>query len=562
MKITGAKIIMECLMEQGVDTAFGYPGGTILNVYDAMYDYRDRLRHILTAHEQGAAHAADGYARVTGRVGVCFATSGPGATNLVTGIATAHSDSSPVVFITCNVTENILGKDAFQEVDTTGISMPITKATYMVRSAEEVAETIREAFAVAAGGRPGPVMIDVLKNATASFAEYEYLPKEEHNKHGRLARLTARSKVKLDEGDLDKLTDMIGQAKKPVILAGGGVICAGAEKELLEFSEKMGAPVMNTLMGLGGIPGGHPQFTGMVGMHGSKASNYAVSRCDLLIGIGTRFSDRVAGDTKSFAAYAKKVHIDIDRAEIDKNIVMDHHIVGDAKKVLAALNRRLEKQDFGSWMEEVNSSRTANAEDALYGIHPRDIIRAVCDITDNEAVIVTDVGQHQMWSAQHYPYKHPRQLVTSGGFGTMGFGYGAAMGAKLGLPDKTIVHITGDGCFRMNGNEMATAAHYNIPVITLIFNNGTLGMVRQWQTLIYGGRYSETTLDRGPDFVKLAEAYGLSGCRVKTIGEFEEAFRRALCSGKGAVIDCALGIDEKVSPMVGGGRPLNEYLLD
>jgi len=562
MKITGAKIIMECLMEQGVNTVFGYPGGTILNVYDAMYDYQDRLRHILTAHEQGASHAADGYARATGRVGVCFATSGPGATNLVTGIATACSDSSPVVFLTCNVTENVLGKDAFQEVDITGIAMPITKATYMVRSASEIAETIREAFAIAAGGRPGPVVIDILKNATAEYADYTPLAKERHGSSGRLAQIAARMKTEPITDEIDTLVRMLGEAKRPVLLAGGGVARAGGAGALRAVAEKLGVPVSTTLMGMGAIPADHPQFTGMVGMHGSKASNFAISRCDLLIGVGTRFSDRVAGAPSTFAAYAKKVHIDIDRAEIDKNILTDHHIVGDAKTILERLYEALGTYDFSDWMAEVTAKRSDRPDGALYGLHPRDILQAVQRITDNKAVIVTDVGQHQMWSSQYYAYQYPGQLITSGGFGTMGFGYGAAMGVKLGLGDALVVHTTGDGCFRMNCNEMATAAHYGIPIITLIFNNGTLGMVRQWQTLMYHGRYSQTTLDRGPDFVKLAQAYDLEGCRVASIEEFETAFRHALACGHGAVIDCALGIDEKVRPMVGGGRPLTEYLLD
>lgn len=562
MKLTGAKIVMECLMEQGVDTVFGYPGGTILNVYDAMYDYSDRLNHILTSHEQGASHAADGYARATGKVGVCFATSGPGATNLITGIATANSDSSPIVFITCNVTENVLGKDAFQEVDTTGISMPITKASYIVAEADKIAPTIREAFSVAAGGRPGPVMIDILKNATADEAEYEPISKDEHHYYGRLKRLHAGSRVNIDLDDVKILSDMIKDAKRPVILAGGGVILSGAENQLLELGEKLSCPVANTIMGLGSIPGDHPQFTGFTGMHGSKASNYAVSHCDLIIAIGTRFSDRVASSPKTFGDKAKKVHIDIDRAEIDKNVLVDHHIIGDAKEVLTKLLPMIEKMDFSNWMEEVNSKRTDRADSTDYKIHPKEILQTIQKVTNSEAIIVTDVGQHQMWSCQHYKYKTPRQLITSGGFGTMGFGYGAAIGAKLAKPDKIVVHTTGDGCFRMNCHEMSTADHYGIPIITVIFNNGTLGMVRQWQTLMYKQRYSQTTLDRGPDFVKLAEAYGLDGYKVESIEEFEKAFQKAVASGRGTVIDCRLGIDEKVSPMVSGGKPLTEYLLD
>lgn len=561
MKITGAKIVMECLMEQGVDTVFGYPGGTILNVYDAMYDYLDRLNHILTSHEQGASHAADGYARATGKVGVCFATSGPGATNLTTGIATAHSDSSPVVFITCNVAENVLGKDAFQEVDTTGISMPITKASYMVSSAKNIAPTIREAFSVASGGRPGPVMIDILKNATAEYAEFEPLSKSEHKDVGRLKRLYA-GHPEISKEDVEILSGMIAEAKKPVILSGGGVIISGAEKELFQLSERLGCPVINTIMGLGSIPGDNPRFTGIVGMHGSKASNFAISHADLIIAIGTRFSDRVAGSPRTFGGTAKKVHIDIDRAEIDKNVIVDHHIIGDAKRVLSLLLPMVDKKDCAEWMAEVDTRRTGASEPRNHKMHPKDILQTIQKLTNGEAIIVTDVGQHQMWSCQYYQYREPRQLITSGGFGTMGFGYGAAMGAKLGRPEKTVIHATGDGCFRMNCNEMATAQHYGIPIITVLFNNGTLGMVRQWQSLMYNCRYSATTLDRGPDFVKLAEAYGLDGYKVETIDAFAQAFERALVSGRGAVIDCHLGIDEKVRPMVGGGQPLSEYMLD
>ena len=562
MKITGAKIIMECLLEQEVDTIFGYPGGTIINVYDALYDYSDRIHHILTAHEQGAAHAADGYARSTGKVGVCLATSGPGATNLTTGVATAFFDSSPVVFITCNVTENVLGKDAFQEVDITGISMPITKASFMVRSADKIADTIREAFAVAAGGRPGPVMIDILKNATSEYAEYETLPKEEHHNRGALRRLAARGRTELDMADLDRLADMIRASEKPVILAGGGVILSGAHEELLTLADRLGCPVVNTIMGLGSIPGTHPHFTGIVGMHGSKASNFAISRADLIIAIGTRFSDRVAGHPESFGAFAQKVHIDIDRAEIDKNILTRHHIIGDAKKVLSALNEKLDQMDFSDWMAEVDAKRAPYPVPKNTAIDPIAILSSIHDAVGDDVIIATDVGQHQMWACQGYPYVRPRQLITSGGFGTMGFGYGAAMGAKIGNPDRTVVHITGDGCFRMNCHEMATAQHYGLPIITVLFNNATLGMVRQWQTLMYSGRYSQTTLDRGPDFVKLAEAYGLDGYSARTLDEFKAAFQSALESGNGSVIDCRLDIDEKVRPMISGGRPLGEYLLD
>ena len=510
MRMKGSQIVMECLLEQGVDTVFGYPGGTILNIYDEfeLHGYHQKIHHYLTSHEQGASHAADGYARSTGKVGVCFATSGPGATNLVTGIATAYYDSSPVVFITCNVSENLIGKDSFQEVDITGITMPITKCNFLVKDVNELADVIREAFAIARSGRPGPVLVDIAKNITATEGEYQYLPLAEHPNHGRLATLLRRSNRELkspepDQGDIDKLLEFIAQSQRPMVLVGGGVIRSkGAVPEFRTFMERLDAPVGSTIMGGGACPGNHPLFTGMVGMHGSHASNMATAECDLLIAVGCRFSDRVATDPASFAANAKIVHIDIDRAEIDKNVLTDHHIIGSA-----------------------------------------------------------DVGQHQMWSCQYYHFSRPGQLLTSGGFGTMGFGLGAAMGATVGNPGKVVVHCTGDGCFRMNCHELATVEHYGLPVITVIFNNRTLGMVRQWQNLIYEKRFSQTTLDRGPDFVKLAEAYGLKGFRAGNQAEFEDAFRQALETGRGCVIDCAIDMDAMVHPMVGGGTPVTEFLL-
>ena len=569
MKMKSPQVLMECLLEQGVDTVFGYPGGTILNIYDELErsGYKNKIRHILTSHEQGASHAADGYARATGKVGVCFATSGPGATNLTTGIATAHMDSSPVVFITVNVGESLIGKDSFQEVDITGITMPITKCNYLVRRAEDLADVIREAFAIARSGRPGPVLIDILKNVTYEEVEYEPFPLEEHASHGRLAAMLRRASHDLktpepDHGDIQKLLDMIAEARKPLVLVGGGVIRSkGAVPEFRKFFETLNAPVTSTIMGGGACPGNHPLFTGMVGMHGSHASNFAVDQCDLLIGIGCRFSDRVALDPATFARNAKIVHIDIDRAEIDKNVKTDHHIIGDARRVLELLNQGMTRHDYPEWKEWVFSHREVplKKDDIL---HPHEILEAIQALTNGQAIVATDVGQHQMWSAQYYHFSRPGQLITSGGFGTMGFGLGAAMGAKLGNPDVPVVLCVGDGGFRMNCNELATVEHYHIPVITIVFNNRTLGMVRQWQHLIYGERYSQTDLDRGPDFVKLAEAYGIDGARAATQPEFEAALKKALDSGKPWVIECAIDKDAMVHPMVPGSTPITDFLLD
>ena len=568
MQMTGAKILMECLLEQGVDTVFGYPGGTILNVYDELYNYGGKVRHILTAHEQGASHAADGYARSTGKVGVCFATSGPGCTNLTTGIATAYMDSSPVVFITCNVSENLIGKDSFQEVDITGITMPITKCNYMVRDVTQLADIVREAFAIARGGRPGPVLIDIVKNVTAETAEFTPLPREEHASEGRLGALIKRASHDLklpepDMGDVEKLAEMIRQSKKPLLICGGGVVRGRAHQEFLKLAEKIDSPVAITVMGAGGFRGRNPLTTGMIGMHGSQASNMAVDACDLLIAVGCRFSDRVALDPKTFAAQAKIVQIDIDRAEINKNVQTDHHIIGDAKRVLELLDGMLSQQDHSEWKKYVFSFKTETEYDEGGStLTPKQISDVIARICPQDTIVATDVGQHQMWVAQHFHYDYPGQLLTSGGFGTMGFGLGAAIGAKVGNPEKTVIHVTGDGSFRMNCNELATEQYYNLPIITFIYNNQTLGMVRQWQTLIYNGHYSQTTLDRGPDFVKLAEAYGLGGKRVCTVPELEAAVKEALASGRGYVIDCAIEMDEMVRPMVPGGGRITHFLVD
>ena len=569
MLMRGSQIVMECLLEQGVDTVFGYPGGTILNIYDEfeLHGYKEKIHHYLTSHEQGASHAADGYARSTGKVGVCFATSGPGATNLVTGIATAYYDSSPVVFITCNVSENLIGKDSFQEVDITGITMPITKCNFLVKDAAQLADVIREAFAIARSGRPGPVLVDIAKNATAAMADYEPLPVSEHASHGRLANMLRRADRDLknpepDQGDIDKLLDLIEQSQRPMVLVGGGVIRSrGAVPEFRRFIETLDAPVGSTIMGGGACPGDHPLFTGMVGMHGSHASNMATAECDLLIAIGCRFSDRVATDPATFARNAKIVHIDIDRAEIDKNVLTYHHIIGDARRVLELLNEKLPKHDHSEWKAQVFARKEIplKKDDIL---HPHEILETIQELTGGDAIIATDVWQHQMWSCQYYHFSRPGQLLTSGGFGTMGLGLGAAMGAKVGNPDKVVVHCTGDGCFRMNCHELATEEYYNIPVITVIFDNRTLGMVRQWQNLIYDKRFSQTDLDRGPDFVKLAQAYGLHGFRAANQAEFAKAFRQALELGTGCVIDCAIDIDAMVHPMVNGGTPVTDFLLD
>ena len=568
MKLRATQAILECLLEQGVDTVFGYPGGTILNIYDELYRYQDKIRHILTAHEQGASHAADGYARATGKVGVCFATSGPGATNLTTGIATAHMDSSPVVFLTCNVGESTLGKDAFQEVDITGIAMPITKATYLVRDPNEIPDVIREAFAVAAMGRPGPVLIDLLKNVTSldTMIDYEYLPKEEHQFHGRLAELRKRVGWDLNtpapnREDVEKLVELIARSERPMLICGGGVVRSRADREFATLAQRLDAPVAITVMGGGGFPGGHALTTGMLGMHGSRASNIGCDNCDLLIAVGCRFSDRVATDPKDFAKQAKIVHIDIDRAEIDKNVRTDHHIIGDAKQVLRMVNERIPQYDHSAWKQFVFSHRPGpEADDGQ--LTPRQIIQTIRRMAPGDSIVCTDVGQHQMWSIQHFHFDYPGQLITSGGFGTMGFGLGAAIGAKMGHPEKTVLLMTGDGCFRMNGQELATVSHSDIPVIVVIFNNHTLGMVHQWQNLLYEGRFSQTDLNFAPDFIKLADAYGIRGRRVATSAEMSAALREALDGGHAYVIECVIDTDETVRPMVSAGKPITEFLLE
>ena len=549
MKLNGSEIIVECLKEQNVDTIFGYPGGAILNVYDALYKHSDEITHILTSHEQGASHAADGYARATGKVGVCFATSGPGATNLVTGIATAYMDSIPVVAITCNVTVPLLGKDSFQEIDIAGVTMPITKHNFIVKDVTKLADVIRAAFRIAKEGRPGPVLIDVTKDVTA--AECDYIKET--------PKAIERQTDTIKEEDVERAVEMIKASKRPYVFVGGGVIASDASDELARFVKKIDAPVADSLMGKGAFDGTDPHYTGMLGMHGTKTSNFGVSECDLLIAIGARFSDRVTGNANKFAKNAKILHFDIDAAEINKNIHSDASVVGDALEILKCVNAKLEQQDRHEWLEHIHDYEKqypmAYRKDCLNG--PL-IMEKIYELTKGEAIISTDVGQHQMWAAQHYKYKKPRTLLTSGGLGTMGYGLGAAIGAKVGCKDKTVINIAGDGCFRMNMNEVATATRYNIPVIEIIFNNHVLGMVRQWQDLFYGKRYSATVLDDCVDFVKVSEGMGAKGYRVQTIEEFEAALKDAMALNIPCVIDCLIDREDKVFPMVSPGAAISE----
>ena len=553
MQLTGSQIIIECLKEQKVDTVFGYPGGAILNVYDELYKHSDEIKHILTSHEQGASHAADGYARATGKVGVCFATSGPGATNLVTGIATAYMDSVPMVAITCNVGVPLLGKDSFQEIDIVGVTLPITKHNFIVKDVNKLAGTIREAFRIAKSGRPGPVLVDVPKDVTAKCAEYAY---EEP------AKIVKDSKNITDEA-VNKALKMIKDSEKPYIFVGGGAVISGADKELAEFVEKVDAPVTDSLMGKGAFNGNSERYTGMLGMHGTKTSNFGVMDCDLLIVVGARFSDRVTGDTSRFAKNAKILQFDIDPAEINKNIRVDACVIGDIKDILTAVNNRLDKQNHAEWMRHIGLLKEEYPlkynKEVLTGPF---IVEKIHEVTGGDAIITTEVGQHQMWAAQYYKYSKPRTFLSSGGLGTMGYGLGASIGAKMGCKDKTVINIAGDGCFRMNMNEIATATRYNIPVIEVIFNNHVLGMVRQWQTLYYGERYSFTVLDDAVDFVKLAEAMGAKAFRVTEKDEFEPALREAIRLNIPCVIDCQIAKDDKVMPMVSPGASLLDTFDD
>ena len=569
MKITGSQVVIECLIEQGVDTVFGYPGGNILNIYDALYKNSGRINHILTAHEQGAAHAADGYARATGRVGVCMATSGPGATNLVTGIATAYMDSSPIVAITCNVPNNLLGKDTFQEIDITGVTMPITKQNFMVRDVKDLAKTIREAFFIAKTGRPGPVLIDILKDVTAAEVEFEPLSKENERNgilienHSNLKRI-AEINIPSEE-NIKKVAELINNSERPFIYAGGGIGISGAEKELLELAEKANIPVSESLMARSSFPANHPLCTWMIGMHGTKASNMGVTECDLLISLGSRFSDRVILDSSKFAQNAKVVHIDIDPAEINKNIPAYTSLVGDLKQILNRLIPSVEKKERKEWIEQIQAWKKEYPEcydkKPEHSINPKFICECINKIAGENTFITTEVGQHQMWTAQFYPFTKPRTFITSGGLGTMGFGTGAAMGVQFADKNNRVVHISGDGSFRMNCNELATIQHYNLPIVIIVVDNHALGNVRMWQRLFYGKRFSQTTLDFGPDWCKLADAYGIKGYKASNAKEFEKVFKEAFEAKKPAVIDAEVDIDEMVLPMVPGGKPIYDMIM-
>ena len=553
MLLTGSQILIECLKEQGVDTVFGYPGGAVLNIYDELYKHSNEIRHILTSHEQGASHAADGYARSTGKVGVCIATSGPGATNLVTGIATAYMDSVPLVAITGNVGSSLLGKDSFQEVDITGITMPITKHNYIVKDVEKLAGVIRRAFEIAQTGRPGPVLIDIAKDVTANRAEYEYAaPKP-----------ILRQTDTIREEDIEEALAMIREATRPVIFVGGGAVISEADQELKEFADKVDAPVTDSLMGKGAFDGRAERYTGMPGMHGTKASNYAVTNCDLLITVGARFSDRVTSDASKFANGARVLQLDVDPAEINKNIITNSSIIGDVKEILTRLNERIEPCEHREWMEYVKELKhkypLSYHPDQLTGPY---IVEKLYEITNGEAIITTEVGQHQMWAAQFYKYSRPRTFLTSGGLGTMGYGLGASIGAKVANPDKIVCNIAGDGCFRMNMNEIATATRSNIPIIQIVFNNHVLGMVRQWQTLFYGQRYSYTTLNDSVDFVKLAEAMGAKAYRITKKEEVEPVLREAIALNAPVVLDCIIDSDDKVWPMVAPGAAIENVFSE
>ncbi|GMQ62802.1 biosynthetic-type acetolactate synthase large subunit [Vallitalea maricola] len=553
MKLTGAQIVIECLKEQSVDTVFGYPGGAVLNIYDEIYKNMDSIKHILTSHEQGASHAADGYARSTGKVGVVIATSGPGATNLVTGIATAYMDSVPMVAITGNVPVSLLGRDSFQEVDITGVTMPITKHNYIVKDVNDLADIIREAFYTAKEGRPGPVLIDIPKDVTANQTEYEpMVPKK-----------VSRCSKNITTESIEEAIELIKNSKKPYIYAGGGVIISEAAKELKGFADKVQAPVTCSLMGIGGFPTNDDLYTGMIGMHGSKASNLGVTECDLLIVVGARFSDRVIGKPDKFANKARVLQIDVDPAEVNKNILTYHSVIGDIKKVLQQLNDRLEEQNHTEWLSEIKYLKEkyplkypTDCVSAQYAIEKLD------EITEGEAIITTEVGQHQMWAGQYYKFKEPRKFLTSGGLGTMGYGFGACLGAKVGNPDKIVVNIAGDGSFRMNFNELLTAVRHNIKIIVLVINNGVLGMVRQWQTLFYDERYSFTTLNQDLDYVKLAESMGAVGFNITNKDQVEDVFKKAIEETKPVIINCVIDKDDKVFPMVAPGKPIEDVIVE
>ncbi len=556
MEMKGSDIVLECLLEQGVDTVFGYPGGAILNIYDSLYRYQDKLRHILTAHEQGAAHAADGYARSTGKTGVVFATSGPGATNLITGIATAYMDSVPMVAITCNVGTAYLGKDSFQEIDIMGITIPITKHNFLVKRAEDIAPAIRQAFVIAASGRPGPVLIDITKDATENLSEYTPVIPEKPDT--TMTDYTAK--------ELSKAVNLIKKAKRPLIYAGGGIIHANASAELMELQKRIQAPITLTLMGLGAFPADHPAYTGMIGMHGTKATSLAVKNCDLLIAIGARFSDRVTCNTDTFAKNTKILHIDVDRAEINKNVISDAYLVGDAKMVLSAiLNKIKEPLDHTEWMEKILhwKEKYPTFQPKSPRLTPQVVLHTLRNAVTDDAFICTDVGQHQLWTAQFFGINQPRHFLSSGGLGTMGYGLGAAIGAQVGNPDATVLHITGDGSFHMNCNELSTAAKQNLPIIQVVMNNNVLGMVRQWQRMFYEERFSETTLDKKTDYEMVAKGFGANAFTVKTQAELNKALEQALaCHNAPTLINCLIDSDQTVLPMVPTGNSIEEPLLE
>lgn len=554
MKVNGAELLVQCLIEQGVDTVFGFPGGAVLHIYDALYKHKDSIRHILTSHEQGASHAADGYARASGKVGVCLATSGPGATNLVTGIATAYMDSIPMVAITGNVALGLLGRDSFQEVDIQGVTMPVTKHNYIVKDVDELAHTVREAFRIAQEGRPGPVLIDIPKDVTAHMTRYEPIQPQK----------PARRTELITDAQLEKAAEMIHASKKPFLYAGGGVISSDASEELMQFAEAVNAPISTSLMATGAFPAEHRLFTGMIGMHGSKTTNMAVSECDLLIAVGVRFSDRATSNLSKFAPHANILQIDIDAAEVNKNVPVTHHIIGDAKIVLQRLIPLLKPVDRSVWDNHILGMK--DKFPLMYmdvcDVMPQTIIKKIRELAGPDAIIATEVGQHQMWTAQHYGFSKPRTFLTSGGLGTMGYGLGAAIGAQVAMPDRRVFNIAGDGSFRMNLTELATAVEYDLPVVEVILNNRVLGMVRQWQDMFYDKRYSHTTIDRTTDFVKLAEAFGALGLRISRQEDIEPVLRQAIESNRTVVIDCEIGQDIKVFPMVAPGKSIDEVIIE
>lgn len=552
MQLNGSDIIAEVLLEHGVDTVFGYPGGAVLNIYDALYKYRDRIHHVLTAHEQGASHAADGYARATGKTGVVIATSGPGATNLVTGIATAYMDSVPMVAITGNVGTSLIGRDAFQEVYITGITMPITKHNFMVQDISELAPILREAFKIANSGRKGPVLVDIPKDITAAVTEFEAVKPEP------IADTTV-----LNEDKLKAVAKLINAAKRPVLELGGGVVSSEATEIIRAFVEKTGIPTCHTLMAAGVLGYDEPLNYGLVGMHGSLVTNKAIDEADLLIAVGTRFSDRVALNTDRFASRAKVVQIDIDQSEINKNVMVDAYLTGDVKTILTALLPMVKSAEHSEWIRTLDIYKQADyiPQDDPDRITPHELVRAICEGTDKETVYVTDVGQHQMWAAQYIHHTGARNFLTSGGLGTMGYGYGAAIGAQMAFPEKRVVHITGDGSFHMNLNEACTAVSNNLPIITVIFDNRVLGMVRQWQTCFYGKRYSQTDPERKTDFVKVIEGFGGKGYRATTLAEFKAAYKQAQQDNCPVWIDCAIDKDDRVLPLIPAGKTVDDIII-